>query len=364
MEECSQGTSEGFKRQTPKNNNRLAIQAAAQASWQRPCTTRHPKNGKGMFSLLVNEILSQARLNETQAKFLETHGSNNEKAIANGGKLGTGDIYNYVKSFGVIPSCWRRRGKRKSIHPTLENDFGANSEAVVALWEKPNSPTSPLVLMPIHLKTHFAGTVVAVKKRTLFAYDSKKTYDTRSKGKVKAATNSVDKKISGKAEKTAEGAQNDTVEYMNTLALDKDRNLVLKGEKEDGTLETKPVCTAPLASKLHGIHQTIVKIEEKTNSNAYMQIKDARGWRLHMVQSFVHQNDDKSCGVFQCLFFDCVANEIPMQTGRRALEKRHLQDYRKWIAYSLAVTRIMCFAPTQNRGKETGEIISLDMTND
>jgi len=136
MEECSQGTSEGFKRQTPKNNNRLAIQAAAQASWQRPCTTRHPKNGKGMFSLLVNEILSQARLNETQAKFLETHGSNNEKAIANGGKLGTGDIYNYVKSFGVIPSCWRRRGKRKSIHPTLENDFGANSEAVVALWHE------------------------------------------------------------------------------------------------------------------------------------------------------------------------------------------------------------------------------------
>ena len=86
-----------------------------------------------------------------------------------------------------------------------------------------------------------------------------------------------------------------------------------------------------------------------------------------MVQSFVHQQDTTSCGVFQCLFFDCVANDIPMQTGGaggRTLNATDLKIYRKWVAYSLAVTRIMGFAPTYNRGKKISVLMTLDVTNE
>jgi hypothetical protein len=363
MEECSQGNSEGCKRQARKNNNRLAGKAEAEASLRRPRPISHPKNTNGKFTSLLNELLKTARLSETQEKFFETNASKDEKAIAEGGKLRTGDICNYVKSFGHVHASWRKKGKRKRILPTLEEDFGADSNPIVELWGKPT--ISPLIVIPLHLKKHFAGAAVSVSKRQLVVYNSAIPYQTRSRGKVTAAVEETE------AEETAVGAQNDTVEYMNELAL-YNENLVkmVRNEKDELVLpkeKTKPVCTAPLASKLNNIHKTIVDIEEKTNTNAYMQIKHAKGWRLHIVQSFVHQKDATSCGVFQCLFFDCVANDIPMQTGGAGggtLNTTDLKIYRKWVAYSLAVTRIMGFAPTYNRGKKISESVTVDMTNE
>jgi hypothetical protein len=112
MEACSQGNREGCKRRAWKKIYRLARRKAeAKASLRRPPPISHPKNSNGEFTSLLNELLTTARLSETQEKFFEANGSKDEKAIAEGGTLRTGDICNYVKSFGHVHASWRKKGK-------------------------------------------------------------------------------------------------------------------------------------------------------------------------------------------------------------------------------------------------------------
>jgi len=257
--------------------------------------------------------LQRRPLLDEERRFLSIHGSKSEKDIEDGKKkMLTYQMMQFVGSFPVA-----FKGGQRSMAVEL-CDFNAENMSVVEFFR--NSNNTYCHLPALLGKKHLVAMSVAVNQRKILVCDSR-----------------------GLITRACQRGNGDARFCFDELTfnLPKDGLATLMDGKEQLILDGEFV------EKLHHVHDAVKSIEaavhRKGMGEGGVERKRLK-WSLQVVSSFHVQQNDTDCGVFDCLFFECLSRRLSTNvssTQSAKFVKTGLGVYRQWLALSVCVGRIL-----------------------
>lgn len=257
--------------------------------------------------------LQRRPLLDEERRFLSIHGSKSEKDIEDGKKkMLTYQMMQFVGSFPVA-----FKGGQRSMAVEL-CDFNAENMSVVEFFR--NSNNTYCHLPALLGKKHLVAMSVAVNQRKMLVCDSR-----------------------GLITRACQRGNGDARFCFDELTfnLPKDGLATLMDGKEHLILDGE------IVEKLHHAHEAVKSIEAAVHRKGMgegglerMRLK----WSLQVVSSFHVQQNDTDCGVFDCLFFECLSRRLSTNvssTQSAKFVKTGLGVYRQWLALSVCVGRIL-----------------------
>ena len=208
------------------------------------------------------------------------------------------------------------------------SDFNAKNECVVKFFSKSNNTHCHI---PVCLggRKHLVAVSVAVNQRVIHVYDSR-GLTTRRSAKLKSPTTVMD----------AHRKRRDILFCFDNLSfvLPKKGNATLS----DG--EGHIILEGEIVEKLSCVHNAVKSIQAVVHGEGTGEGVLERKWRLRVVSSFLQQQNDTDCGVFDCLFFECLSRRLSTNVSAREwgqFIKTELGVYRQWLALSVCIGRIL-----------------------
>ena len=215
-------------------------------------------------------------------------------------RLSTVDIISYVQSFEYL-LLRERQGRSNSMSVSTEC-FTSMQPEIIKFW---NLRGGKFIHLPVIVgrgrTSHLVGVSVAPKQRRIFVYDPRKLYGSKAM------------------------KMEDTIESLNNNSFRNEELHFSNGE----------VLRGAVAKAIQHIFNEASKLDSNCNPNSYGIV-----WRIHMVNSFMYQENDVDCGAFVCFFFDCLSRDVKLNAGRNQDRGVKMDIYREWIAFSCCVNRM------------------------
>lgn len=272
------------------------------------------------------QFVQQRRLSSNERRFFSNHGSKSEEGIVVGKKLFTYQILQFVHSLSFTS-----RGGRRSMAVEL-SDFNAKNECVVKFFSK-SINTHCHIPVCLGNRKHLVAVSVAVNQRVIHVYDSR-GLTTRQSAKLRSLTTVME---------AHEKRCDDIIFCFDKLTFD----LPKKPKKGIATLrdgEGHIILEGEIVEKLSCVHIAVQSIQAVVHGEGKGEGVLERKWRLRVVSSFLQQQNDTDCGVFDCLFFECLSRRLSTNVSAREwgqFIKTELGVYRQWLALSVCIGRIL-----------------------
>ena len=250
-----------------------------------------PSNGKRMARSRANVDNANFMSAALRRLFSDFKSTDEANIMDTAHCLSTADIISYVQSFEHL-LLRKRKGGSNSMSVSTEC-FTSMQPEVIKFW---NLWGEKFIHLPVIVgrgrTSHLMSVSVASKQRRIFVYDPRMRYGSKAMEMI------------------------DTIEQLDNNSFRNEEYHFRNYERSFGKINTTYFNEAS-------------KLESNYNPTSYGIV-----WRIHIVKSFMCQENDVDCGAFVCFFFDCLSRDVKLNAGRNQDRGVKMDMNREWIEFS------------------------------